>query len=42
MGVKGALGLFFHRIGQAIVSNHHHGIEVMGFGAVHFALCRCQ
>jgi hypothetical protein len=38
VGVQGGIGFFFDGVGQTAATDHDHGVEVMGFGAVHFAL----
>jgi 23S rRNA (uridine2552-2'-O)-methyltransferase len=40
VGVERAVGFFFDVGGQAIVTDHDHGVKVVRFGAVNFALCR--
>jgi hypothetical protein len=42
MGIESAIGFLFDGIGQPIAADHHHRIQVMGFGTVDFALGRGQ
>ena len=37
MRIKGCVHLFLYRCGQPIISNQHHGVQVVGLRAVEFA-----
>lgn len=38
MGVQGSVGFLFDGGGEPVTTDHHDGVEVMGFGALFFAL----
>jgi 23S rRNA (uridine2552-2'-O)-methyltransferase len=42
VGIEGHVHFFFYVVGQAIAAHHDDGVQVVGFGAVFFALGRCQ
>lgn len=42
MGVQGSVGFLFDGGGESVATDHYDGVEVMGFGAVFFALGRGQ
>ncbi len=42
MGVQGSVGFLFDGGSKPVTADHHDGVEVMGFGALFFALGRGQ